>query len=135
MNNHTDTQLKQVLAKMLPEEIFQARETCYPATELRFRHRVLPVLDTELLHLCWVVEETLDAKQRQDYLNLCWVVEDALITAQANAHDHSDKDYGIWTCYVVALADSHSGSYGGAIHATWQQRTIALAKVKGVEIV
>jgi hypothetical protein len=53
------------------------------------------VLDTELLHLCWLVEETLSSNQFGDYS-------------------------------VNLLCDD--------IHATWQQRVIALAKVKGVEL-
>ena len=103
---HTDTQLKQALAKMLPETLLwdngssphntdrepdDAWGLCWDSGN--------PVLDTELLHLCWMVEETLNADQ-------------------------------IHNCKLHLLVNG----YWMSIHATWQQRTIALAKVKGVEI-
>ena len=100
--DYTDTQLKQALAKMLPKK-------------LRFLNNVLwhkggdrpdqPVLDTELLQLCWLVEETFKSG----------TVEDAR--------------QGL--LYGKALFDADAD---WCIHATWQQRVIALAKVKGITI-
>ena len=55
-----------------------------------------PVLDTELLHLCWLVEEAMPYSRE-------------------------------WVDYTNILAND-------AISATWQNRIIALAKVKGIEI-
>ena len=69
----TDTQLKQALAKMLP------RTVCYGSPQgadgLHWRPRwnggsYRSVLDTELLHLCWLVEETLTEYRSADYAEL-----------------------------------------------------------------
>ena len=59
------------------------------------------------LHLCWLVEETLNKNSYNEYeIDL-----DELITIQ-------------------------TGQFIGRLtSATWQQRTIALCKVKGIEIV
>lgn len=128
MTNYTDTQLKQALAKMLPEtvECVEQMPMCrkeLPGSELingAWRHHsgqyilywkhdttdtTNEVLDTELLHLCWLVEEQL-------------------------LETSTD---GKWTWYIDEIKTGEY--YGASIHATWQQRTIALAKVKGVEIV
>jgi hypothetical protein len=112
MTTYTDTQLKQALAKMLPENVYMTQDSIdllwsnaveYPK-EIRNSpndRRGAYVLDTELLHLCWLVEETLMStlKQEADYI------------------------------YLIDVSD-----IGNPIHATWQQRTIALCKVKGIEI-
>ena len=93
-SNYTEAQLKRTLAKMLPDRID------YPFLFHKDTNR--PVLDTELLHLCWMAEETLaldDNFNWQEY-------EDAL------------DEQGAWK----------------NTHSTWQQRVVALAKVKGVEI-
>ena len=60
-----------------------------------------PVFYTELLHLCWLAEETIaPIDEIEEYENEI---------ASSNG----------WRMY----------------HASWQQRTIALCKVKGIEIV
>ena len=70
------------------------------------------VLDTELLHLCWLVEGTLD---------------------DGGTGDEPPEVCGTQVMeYVGVLASDTEFS---TLHATWQQRTIALCKVKGVEIV
>ena len=61
------------------------------------------VLDTELLHLCWLVEETLDEQKQCDF--------------------------------IAELMDGMGLSLWQRYHTTWQQRVIALAQVKGIEIV
>ena len=77
---------------MLPEKIYW-NDTFQSWTWLNYDNPLpdAPVLDTELLHLCWLVEETLS--------------------------DIAMEEYGITL----------------TVHATWQQRIIALAKVKGIE--
>jgi len=97
--NYTDDQLKQALAKMLPETVCYEQESLYwQYEEIRYDRPVMNrgnrILDTELLHLCWLIEENLENKLNLNYYNL--IVLDP--------------------------------------HASWQQRVIALAKVKGIEI-
>ena len=87
--NYTDEQLKQALAKMLPETVCYEQESLYwQYEEIRYDRPVMNrgnrILDTDLLHLCWLAE-----------------------------------DYG---CDTVPF------------NASWQQRVIALAKLKGIEI-
>jgi len=98
--NYTDNQLKAALAKMLPEKI----ETNLFPCVINWRQAVWggkEVLDTELLYLCWLVEETLNEIKSADYAELLRPI---------------------------------AGNYKLLYHATWQNRTIALAKVKGIEI-
>jgi hypothetical protein len=122
--NYTDTQLKQTLTKMLPDTLLWDTETSQHNTDRPQDEgwglcwdSGNPVLDTELLHLCWLVEELLIQSQ-----NL----------AEA---DMTDPDYALWTRYQGMLKEVCPKNYGATQHATWQQRVIALAKVKGVEIV
>ncbi len=98
---YTDTQLKQALVKMLPDEVELKFNNHYFTEYLWNTKQGRVVLDTELLHLCWLVEQTLD---REDQL-------------------------------LYTRNSMKGNSTFSAIHAPWQQRTIALAKVKGVEIV
>ena len=91
MITYTDTQLKEALAKMLPDKIMfdeLCEDLCWMG-----KMSISKVLDTELLHLCWLVEEELQ-------------------------YPNSVKYY-----------DSLTSN-----HATWQQRVIALCKVKGITI-
>ena len=107
---YTNTQLKQALAKMLPEIL----ENYYQDTPLdnfllSWTRSKREVLDTELLHLCWLVEETLTNNEADMYgLYINGIMNEAITQKFQSVCD--------W-------------------HATWQQRVIALAKVKGVEIV
>ena len=102
----TDTQLKIALAKMLPSDI----EHC--ASGLRWRNKEVPmalgvhVLDTELLHICWLVERTLERGN----------------DAGAECYRYAAE------LYRVVEQESQP------CMASWQQRTIALAKVKGIEV-
>jgi hypothetical protein len=111
---YTDTQLKQALAKMLPEQLVIRRESLYwQYEEIRHDRPIMNlgnrVLDTELLHLCWLVEETLTNNEADMYgLYINGIMNEAITQKFQSVCD--------W-------------------HATWQQRVIALAKVKGVEIV
>lgn len=98
MTTHTDEQLKKALAKMLPE---------HPEIVHGGEDPMCNILDTELLHLCSLVERS--------FIN----------------------DIAARNTYMSHLIDDNSPSTTGYFTATssWQQRTIAAAKVKGVEIV
>ena len=95
--NYTDDQLKQLLAKMLPETI--SKHACGKYYWIGSANGF--VLDTELLYICSYVEAGLTATETQLY------------TKELNK------------------------LYGQGIHpafSTWQQRTRALAEVKGVTL-
>lgn len=98
----TNTQLKQALAKMLSTEIIHHH--CNLQWTPNNQYYPAWVKDTELLHLCWLVEESLTAQQKSEFLIWFW---------------ESPEYSNIWIMN----------------HATWQQRTMALCKVKGIEIV
>jgi hypothetical protein len=108
---YTDTQLKQALAKMLPDRlIWYSNDLAYKPKDWSSSNS-LPSdwpLDTELLHLCWLVEETLSDYLQEEYY---YALSDECETTV-------DKP----------LVQSRT------YHATWQQRVIALCKVKGIEI-
>jgi len=97
--NYTDTQLKAALAKILPEQINHLNHLYWIGDEFDIR-----VLDTELLHVCWLVENTLRRDEFREYAQ----------TLHPKYIDHLSAD-----CCVM--------------HSSWQQRAIALAKVKGIE--
>lgn len=111
--NYTDIQLKQTLAKMLPD---YGHAMISVDDETVTYHIYTPegreILDTELLHLCWLVEETLTDDE--------WFVYEWFVFKN------------ILRAYVPY---SKAKGVTRTIHATWQQRTPALAKVKGIEIV
>jgi len=104
--NYTEEQLKAALAKMLPDiltiitkSIWWSNNTPeHPYPTLK------PVLDTELLHLCWMVEETLTLDEWNEFKN---TFENILS----------------WCIFPINF-----------MHSTWQQRVIALAVVKKIEI-
>jgi hypothetical protein len=105
---YTDTQLKQALAKMLPDQISFRQfkddnaEFGYLYWKDKNQHPLQSeVRDTELLNLCWMVEETLNEIESAEYAEL-----------------------------LRPITENYKLLY----HATWQQRVIALAKVKGIEI-
>jgi hypothetical protein len=104
---HTDTQLKQALAKMLPEKLEYKWNGLYH----NLPHTQEAVSNTELLHLCWLVEETL-VNFRKYHDNLCQICEPARTTPMI-----PDE-------YVKML-----------LHATYKQRVIALVKTLNIEIV
>lgn len=121
MNQPTDMQLKQALAKMLPEQIewHEWENPTHPDNPVKSESCCLcwtkanPVLDTELLHVCWLVEETI-----QTNIGYCRILLEACLP----------ETRGV----IVGL----NAGYGMTIlHASWQQRVIALAKVKEIEIV
>lgn len=116
---YTDNQLKQALAKMLPEQLewHEWEDPTHPDNPVTATSCALcwdrgnPVLDTELLHICWLIEQTLTEKQ------------DVWFLQKLSQQRYRDGESGT----IGTLLDR-------SIHASWQQRTIALAKVKGIEI-
>lgn len=122
---YNDEQLKQALAQMLPEKIayedvwlFWKR---WPEKALG-QHASRKVLDTELLHLCWLVEETLDKIGDESE-------PPEILGIDIEWNQYTER---LWNQFDGTPED---GSLWAIVHATWQQRTIALAQVKGVEIV
>lgn len=106
---YSDTKLKQALAKMLPEKVEVINHGCEREPHISYYWKPyqhwdsVEIKDTELLHLCWLVEETLTLDQ--------------------------------WGDYCLATNNGTTWADKGQLHATWQQRVLALCKVKGVEIV
>jgi hypothetical protein len=114
--NYTDDQLKQALAKMLPNviDIFTVEHS--PEIVLVEKQTGAQYRDTELLHLCWMVEETI--KDRVGFVRELFDV-----------FERAYCDNEAWDCLDPVDISAM------LCHATWQERTVALAKVKGVEIV
>lgn len=115
--NYTDKQLKQALAKMLPEKVTckeciseEGEHYCYLVWNIpqcaNHGHNLV-VLDAELLHLCWLVEEKLTRRELKTMFE--YLIEDGC------GHGSDCPSYLV-------------------THATWQQRVVALVKVKGIEI-
>jgi len=72
--NYTDEQLKQALANMLPDQISFRQfkddnaEFGYLYWKDKNQHPLQSeVRDTELLHLCWMVEDDFNSKQQDDH--------------------------------------------------------------------
>ncbi len=57
----TDDELKQLLAKMLPIYIQQDGNAIVWKNDQE-------VQDSELLHVCWLIEQTLTANQKSEYV-------------------------------------------------------------------
>jgi len=106
MKEHTDEQLKLALAKMLPEILMH--DNIFNRIHFHEGEYVKwpKVQDTEWLHVCWLVEETLLVIEKASYIN------------------------ELWECCKI----QPTGYEWLFTHATWQQRAIALAKVKGTKI-
>lgn len=123
MTTYTDTQLKQALAKMLPEKLSNG----HPNGDNGLYYRPTGLLyiiynkvkDTELLQLCWEVEGTLDIRQRTEYLK--------------TLEDIAKYSYNI-PCTNITSSPSRVFDWI-LTHSTWQQKVQALAQVKGVEVV
>jgi hypothetical protein len=94
---YTDPQLKQALAKMLPETLGVGSSLFHKGNGKR-------VLELELLGLCWLVQETLSCDIWDDYIEF----------VSQQVHSIYNREH--------------------LLHATWQQRVTALAKVKGIEL-
>ena len=124
MTTYTDEQLKQALAKMLPDKVGYHHGFIKP---LHWRDKHFTgALDTELLHLCSLVEETLSSYAGEHGEEL------------SQKEDYSKelmKQCGTWKSKDWNWEDVCNADLFQAASAPWQARTIAAAKVKGVEIV
>ncbi len=105
----TDDELKQLLAKMLPEQIvwvidglFYTSEESQEVSGIQLEGFILQIKDSELLHVCWLIEQTLNATETVNYRE---TLSDIIDDPTRN---------------------------GDAISASWQHRTMALAQVKGL---
>lgn len=112
MKSPTDQSIKQALAKMLPEKITYKIDKLWHHNQYISMYGWIEVPDTKLLQICWEIEEGLTESQ------LGYEYPARLIGA----------------CSETASKTQDRCSTANA-HATWQQRTIALAQVKGVEII
>ena len=101
---NTDTQLKQALAKMLPDVIKPWQTLAGSVIYFRWEDRDALVLDTELLYLCRLARQGFTLEQRVKYLN---TMRD-IIGGKVSDFDIADAD--------------------------WNKQVIALAKVKGFDI-
>ena len=86
----TDTELKLALAKMLPEKIESWNcGTC--GYVFRWNDAANEVvLDTELLHVCWLAEQTIDLKDKWRWLSLI-------------DGDYAEKSHATWQQRATAL--------------------------------
>lgn len=100
--NYTDSQLCEALAKLLPDILSYHGGNGLVAS-ICGSHR--PVFETELLHFCWLVEETLGCSWSRYYEEL------------------------------IELHPNGAGVHTMTFHASWRLRVIALCKIKGIEIV
>ena len=105
---YTDLQLKQALVKILSNTLdFVNRPGIFQG--IQWKNTNVEVKHTELLYLCWLAEETLfmNTVDWAGYRNLL------IQTVARTSHNTFPSVY---------------------LHATWQQRIVALAKVKGLEV-
>lgn len=106
----TDQELKQLFLKLLPGKVTWYQNPSTGVSTLLWNHNdprfVEAVKDTELLSLCMMVEETFTQAEKVDYLN-------ALRAILAKEHNRAISDFDL-------------------LHASWQQRIQAVAKVKGL---
>ena len=113
----TNQQLKLALARMLPEkiQIFKPldQRPAFFAWYDEEGDTSNYINDTEWLHVCWLVEQTLDKTQQLHYIErLVWML------------DPNDA-------WPEVLTVSKGWFF---LNATWQQRAEALCRVKGIEI-
>ena len=126
--NYNDEQLKKTLAKMLPRTVCygspQGADGLYwrPHWNVGSYHNVR---DTELLHLCHLAENTLCEYSGEH--NNEWSQRDNFIKELMKLN-------GIWSGNGWSWGDVCDADLFQAANATWQERVIALAKVKGIEI-
>ena len=88
----TDTQLKIALAKMLPEDLMWTNYDDLKWIKNGNRFNTYgSVRDTELLHVCWLIEQTIDLKDKWRWLGLI-------------DGDYAEKSHATWQQRATALA-------------------------------
>ena len=92
--DYTDNQLKAALAKMLPDKL-----------------KLVPYGREDNLILSWILQKSSEPVRDTELLHLCVMVEDRL--------EPLSEEY-----YFERISKRFN----------WQQRVVALAKVKGIEI-
>ena len=105
--NYTDDQLKKTLAKMLPQCFFENDELYIFDADFAGLDGYRQVCKTELLHLCWLVEDNLTKKEYGAY---------------------SDAAYDL---HLEIVAKTKKWIW---LSMPWQQKVKALGKVQGIEI-
>jgi len=124
--NYTDQQLQLALAKMLPDKFLiwwssNIPTICWANVGGNVKP---PVNHTEWLHVCWLIEQALlnppentkeTFEQQVNYKNSLYG------QAGANSYVYLNEPAPFETILRIA-------------NLSWQQRAIALCKVKGVEI-
>jgi len=125
MPTYTNHQLQLALAKMLPEKLIIHKlggewETVF------WKNKPIgsgEVQETEWLHVCWLIEQTLSDYSGSEGQEL-------------SQHD----DYALALLNIVGVhKPTHWGEECVAdffliTNTSWQQRALALCKVKGVEV-
>ena len=109
--DYTDKQLREALSKMLPKKTVQ----------------LVPYGREDNLILCWDLDGESEPVRNTELLHLCWLVEEGLKEEEQSAYIH--KIYQMQSLKNKAKWKIHYDC-----HATWKQRVKALAKVKGIEI-
>lgn len=104
----TDQELQQLFPKLLPGKVFwnTGLEKLYWIKQPAFPMRQGWVIETELLSLCRMVEEAFTQAGKVDHLN-------ALRAILTKEYNRAISDFDL-------------------LHASWQQRIQAAAKVKGI---
>lgn len=103
--NYTDLQLKLTLAKLLPSHIAILENHTLIWIHGDYLDVTDTIRDTELLHICWLIEMSLTDYEYNLHCNY---------RCQEKENNHEMR--------------SHQS-------ATWQIRTISLAKIKGISII
>jgi hypothetical protein len=120
--NYTDIQLKLALSKVSKQNVFWAVENWTDGFDDPMEDFYIPpysfwtvepdgcntreIVDNDLLYICWKAEEYLTPTQREKY------------------EDNFEE---------LFLGEEDSFDFN-MLHATWQQKVIALAKTKNIEI-
>jgi hypothetical protein len=102
----TDKQLQLALAKMLPEKLHWNKSHNKGMWNRPYGDGE-EIKETEWLHVCWLIEKSLPLDKRDEY--------------------H-------WRLGELTEKDRMAPRYWTNLNASWQQRAVALAKVKGIEI-
>jgi hypothetical protein len=107
----TDQELKTLLAAMLPGkvQIYNNPSTKLPVVfwkgDIKFPDSIK---ETEWLHVCWLVEQGLDARS------------------------HMAFEKHLETIVAPTITQNQRTIRGNQVSASWQQHGLALCKVKGV---